>query len=600
MSSESADEGFSKLPRRTNKERGLTKKKSIIPERSYQLVSYELKNQKFHCKNSGIFLFLPYLLKVNLPDIIKDSNFPETSEISKLNYVLSILSLKLPGQERLSQINDFSLDRGLGLFAGLNVLPKSTAISTYSYSIDKDVISRFQETFVKNLNHIDESYYSGETINLDFHTIPHYGEKPPLDNHWSGSRNKALKSAYTFIAQDAESRMTSYINADIKKGEESEEILHFVDYWISVKGIVKETLVFDSRLTNYGVLEKFCGSNIKFITLRRRGSKLVENAFSLPADSWKEIKLNIPKRKYNKFKVFEHVINLEKDGHPVREIIIKDHGREEPTFLVTNNFDFPVETCVELYARRWRIENKIAELVKFFSLNALSSPIVIRIYMDVMLTMVADICYRLFARDINKFENATSQTIFSKFIDVTGNVEIVDNEIIVQLRKNAQAPILISKQPAKIGVKSFDKFISELLISLQTNWNTNKFDFLENNAGIGVTLPIPQVTEEAFDNLMNIHFKGVYFLTQKSLPNMNDNGGVVFISSGTTRFCVQGYSVYSSLKGAVEVFTKYVAKEFGQRGIRANVVAPGAIETDFNHAAIRNNPQMKSFVASQT
>jgi NAD(P)-dependent dehydrogenase (short-subunit alcohol dehydrogenase family) len=149
-------------------------------------------------------------------------------------------------------------------------------------------------------------------------------------------------------------------------------------------------------------------------------------------------------------------------------------------------------------------------------------------------------------------------------------------------------------------IKSFDNFISELLIALQTNWNTNKFDYLINNAGIGVTLPIPQVTEEAFDNLMNIHFKGVYFLTQKSLPNMNDNGGVVFISSGTTRFCVHGYSVYSSLKGAVEVFTKYVAKEFGHRGIRANVIAPGAIETDFNNAAIRNNPQMKSFLVSQT
>jgi len=438
------DQGFVKLPRRTNKNRGLTKKKTIIPEKSHQLEVSELVNTKFHCKTAGIFLFIPYLLKTNLPNIIQDSHFPETSDISKLNYLLSIMSLKLIGQERLSQINDFSLDRGLGLFAGLNVLPKSTAISTYSYSIDKDAINLFQETFVKNLNRIDGSYYSGETINLDFHTIPHFGENPPLDNHWSGSRNKALKSAYTFIAQDAESRITSYINADIKKGEESQEILNFVKYWTSVKGIVNETLVFDSRLTDYDVLEKFSDPKIKFITLRRRGSKLVENAFSLPAESWKEIKLDIPKRKYNKFKVFEHVINLVKDGHPVREIIIKDHGRETPTFLVTNNFDFPIEKCVELYARRWRIENKIAELVKFFSLNALSSPIIIRIFMDVMLTMVADICYRLFARDICKFEDATPQTIFSKFIDVTGNVEIVDNEIIVQLRKNAHAPILIS------------------------------------------------------------------------------------------------------------------------------------------------------------
>ena len=202
-----ADQGFVKLLRRTNKDRGLTKKKTIIPEKSHQLEIAELVNQKFHCKTAGIFLFIPYLLKTNLPDIIQDSHFPETSEISKLNYLISIISLKLIGQERLSQIDDSSLDRGLGLFAGLNVLPKSTAISTYSYSIDKDAINLFQETFVKNLNQIDESYYSGETINLDFHTIPHFGDNPPLDNHWSGSRNKALKSAYTFIAQDADSRI---------------------------------------------------------------------------------------------------------------------------------------------------------------------------------------------------------------------------------------------------------------------------------------------------------------------------------------------------------------------------------------------------------
>jgi NAD(P)-dependent dehydrogenase (short-subunit alcohol dehydrogenase family) len=192
-------------------------------------------------------------------------------------------------------------------------------------------------------------------------------------------------------------------------------------------------------------------------------------------------------------------------------------------------------------------------------------------------------------------------SLAKKGIDVilTYNTNKVEAEkVISQIERSGRNAVALKFDVSDI--KSFDKFISEPLISLQTNWNTNKFDFLVNNAGIGVTLPIPQVTEEAFDNLMNIHFKGVYFLTQKSLPNMNDNGGVVFISSGTTRFCVQGYSVYSSLKGAVEIFTKYVAKEFGQRGIRANVVAPEAIETDFNNAAIRNNPQMKSFVASQT
>jgi NAD(P)-dependent dehydrogenase (short-subunit alcohol dehydrogenase family) len=149
-------------------------------------------------------------------------------------------------------------------------------------------------------------------------------------------------------------------------------------------------------------------------------------------------------------------------------------------------------------------------------------------------------------------------------------------------------------------IKSFDAFLAEVSEVLKRKWQVATFDFLINNAGIGGTIPIANMTEEIFDNFVNIHFKGVYFLTQKSLLMMNDGGGIIFLSSGTTRFCVPGYSVYSSLKSGVETFTKYVAKEYGSRGIRSNIIAPGPIETDFNGAAIRNNPQMKGFLASQT
>jgi len=149
-------------------------------------------------------------------------------------------------------------------------------------------------------------------------------------------------------------------------------------------------------------------------------------------------------------------------------------------------------------------------------------------------------------------------------------------------------------------IKSLDSFVTQLTTTLQTTWGTTKFDYLINNAGVGATVPIANVTEEIFDTLLNIHFKGVYFLTHKSIPLLNDGGGVVNISSGTSRFCVPGYSVYSSIKGAIEVFTRYVAKELGARGIRANVVAPGPVETDFNNAAIRNNPEMKKFLGTQT
>lgn len=147
-------------------------------------------------------------------------------------------------------------------------------------------------------------------------------------------------------------------------------------------------------------------------------------------------------------------------------------------------------------------------------------------------------------------------------------------------------------------IASFDPFLEQLTILLQAEFGRNTFDFLVNNGGMGATIPIAQVTEEVFDRFINVHFKGVYFLTQKALLHMADGGRIINISTGTTRFCVPGYSVYASMKGGVETFTKYLAKEIGARGMTANVVAPGPVETDFNNAAIRSNPDRKAFLAA--
>lgn len=171
-------------------------------------------------------------------------------------------------------------------------------------------------------------------------------------------------------------------------------------------------------------------------------------------------------------------------------------------------------------------------------------------------------------------------------------------EVVKTIEANGQKAVALQFDVADI--KSFDSFLAQVSAVLQEKWQTSTFDFLINNAGIGATIPIANMTEEIFDNFVNIHFKGVYFLTQKSLLMMNDGGGVIFISSGTTRMTIPGYSIYSSLKSAIETFTKVVAKEYGNRGIRSNVVAPGPIETDFNDAAIRNNPQMKGYLSNIT
>jgi NAD(P)-dependent dehydrogenase (short-subunit alcohol dehydrogenase family) len=148
--------------------------------------------------------------------------------------------------------------------------------------------------------------------------------------------------------------------------------------------------------------------------------------------------------------------------------------------------------------------------------------------------------------------------------------------------------------------KGLAAFFGQVETLLETHFNADKIDFLVNNAGIGIHASFAETTEEQFDELLNIHFKGSFFLAQKALPLMNEGGGIINISTGLTRFSFPGYAAYGSMKGAIETLTKYQAKELGSKGIRVNVVAPGAIETDFGGGAVRDNAALNAQVASMT
>lgn len=148
--------------------------------------------------------------------------------------------------------------------------------------------------------------------------------------------------------------------------------------------------------------------------------------------------------------------------------------------------------------------------------------------------------------------------------------------------------------------QSFSGFAEQVKSVLKQKWNSDHFDFLVNNAGTGVHVSFAETTEAQFDEMVNIHFKGVFFLTQKLLPLLNNGGRIVNVSSGLARFALPGYAAYASMKGGIETLTKYMAKELGARGIAVNVIAPGAIETDFGGGAVRDNPQLNQYVASQT
>jgi len=352
--------------------------------------------------------------------------------------VLSLLALKLLGTERYAHVGDHAFDPALGLFAGLNVVPKCTALSTYSYSLDSVHLLRLQRAFVR---HADKLHlYDGKTVNLDFHSVPHYGEDSVLEKHWTGARGKAMKGALTLLAQDADSKLIVYTDADIKNQEADDQVLAFLSFWKMVRRGVLPTLVFDAKFTSYSRLSALNQQGVKFITLRRRGQKLLAAVDRLKP--WKRIHVPHPKRKFPNPLVHESTEHLRNYEGEVRQLVVRGNGHEKPAFLITNDFKLAVELLVGTYARRWRVENGIAEVVKFFHLNALSSPILVKVHFDVILTMIADTLYTMLARKLRGFEDCDAPKLYRHFVRGKATVTIKDGCIHVTSPRRAHNPIL--------------------------------------------------------------------------------------------------------------------------------------------------------------
>jgi NAD(P)-dependent dehydrogenase (short-subunit alcohol dehydrogenase family) len=172
------------------------------------------------------------------------------------------------------------------------------------------------------------------------------------------------------------------------------------------------------------------------------------------------------------------------------------------------------------------------------------------------------------------------------------------DDVVKQIQAMGQKAVALALNVSDSS--SFASFAAQVREALLATWGRTTFNVLINNAGTGTYASLMDTTEAQFDELVNVHLKGVFFLTQKLLPQMADGGRIVNLSSGLTRFALPGYAAYASMKGAVEVMTRYMAKELGPRGIAVNTVAPGAIATDFGGGAVRDTPQLNAFVASQT
>jgi transposase len=435
-----AEQGYSRLPRRTRLKLGMTVKGAQVPSVSQRIRLGNVSQRPFDSEAAGVFLFAPFIERLNLVKVVEEAGLPGTKAIPALSYFLSFLSLKLLGTERYAHISEHAFDPGPGLFAELNVLPKCTAISTYSYSLDGVHLLRLQQSFVKQAAKL--KLYEGNIINLDFHTIPHFGEESVLEEHWAGARRKRMKGALTLFAQDAASKLILYTAADIQRQEADDQVISFLSFWKRVQRGIKPTFVFDSKFTTYPKLSALNQQGIRFITLRRRGKNMLDGIEAL--ESWKRIHIPHAKRKYPNPLVHESFITLSDYEGDLRQVIIRGNGHEKPAFLISNDFETPLEVLVGNYARRWRVENVISEAVKFFNLNALSSPILVKVHFDVIMTMIADTLYTMLAQKLRGFESCDAAKIHRLFVKGKGKVTLKGNKITVIFPRKAHNPILRS------------------------------------------------------------------------------------------------------------------------------------------------------------
>jgi hypothetical protein len=435
-----AEEGYTRLPRRTRLKLGMTVKGAQVPAVAQRIRLGGVSQRPFDSEAVGVFLFAPFIEKLNLVKVVEEAGLPGTKTIPALSYFLSFLALKLLGTERYAHISEHAFDPGPGLFAELNVLPKCTAVSTYSYGLDGIHLLRLQQSFVKQAAKL--KLYEGNIINLDFHTIPHFGEQSVLEEHWAGARSKRMKGALTLFAQDAASKLILYTAADIKRKEADDQVMSFLSFWKKVQRGIKPTFVFDSKFTTYPKLSALNQQGIRFITLRRRGKNMLDGIEAL--ESWKRIHIPHAKRKYPNPLVHESFITLPDYEGDLRQVIVRGNGHEKPAFLISNDFDTPLELLVGNYARRWRVENVISEAVKFFNLNALSSPILVKVHFDVIMTMIADTLYTMLAQKLRGFESCDAAKIHRLFVKGKGKVTLKGNKITVIFPRKAHNPILRS------------------------------------------------------------------------------------------------------------------------------------------------------------
>jgi len=431
------EEGFARLPRRLDDERLAGPRPTV--EAVADVRQFSLEARSFTTPCGGLFLFLPDLVRVQVDKLAASARLPGSQMIPAPHALRASLALKLWSIERKSHVMPLAADEGLALFAGLNATPKRSYLSEYSSRLSHantmKLIATWHDFVAGN------KLVNAESFNLDFHSVPYYGEHPVVQRHYVSARSRRQLSVLVFVAQDAEGRAFCYTNADLRKGEEADEILRFVEFWKRTHRLLPPHLVFDSRLTTYDNLDKLDEMGILFITLRRRSPKLLQEIANLPRSAWRQVELDVPTRKFRTPRVYEQQVILA--TRSFRQFYIQDLGHDEPTILVTNEPRTPAK-IITRYAQRMLIENALSDAVRFFHMDALSSAVGMKVDFDMGLMVLASGLYRLLARRMRGYPDAQARRIFRDLVDIPADVSVTPQEVVVRFHRRAHLPILVA------------------------------------------------------------------------------------------------------------------------------------------------------------
>ena len=443
-----AKEGFAPLPRRLDEERPDLVRPTI--EAVADVRSFTLSPGEFTTRVGGLFLFIADLVRLDTSALADSAKLPGSRMIPPAHALRASLALKLWAIERKSHVMALVADQGLALFAGLNVMPKKSFLSEYSSRITPRKVAGLLAAWHARI--AGETLMAGQSSNLDFHAVPFFGNDPHVQNHYLSQRSRRQPSILTFLAQDADSHVFCYSNADIRRGEEANEIFRFIAFWTHQHGKPPQHLVFDSKLTTYEGLDRLDEAQITFITLRRRSPSLLAEIDQLAPSAWRQITLGVSHRKYQTPRVFEQKVRLRQRIY--RQLFIKDLGHEQPTILLTNDPNATPRQLVTRYAKRMLIENALADAVRFFHIDALSSSVGLKVDFDMALLVLASGLYRLMGRRMRGYDDAQSRQIFRDLIDMPANLAITESDVTVRFHRRAHLPIVLAsglfKQPVPV------------------------------------------------------------------------------------------------------------------------------------------------------